>query len=404
MKKLTLLFVATLICSVGYGQKRSVTDLVPKNNVQLTSSSKTTQNATRAGNATIVLKVVSNMWGDGTGYQLLLDADANCFNTGSSLLVAGAVKCGMNYSTWFEHTLPANATTTANMVYEGNETTITVPAGNYGFLILNPDCPEGGVYVSGGGDNCDASNGYKAFLADYKYTFIIDGSDTYVYQGTTYDTECVTLTEQYIGTATANQTDIVAFFMTSPDDQTPVTGTINIAPTESFTFYPAVANLGPNDINLPVIVTMTGFSNSTITELESESLTWFNYPQGNTGITFSVADLNTLFGSATSKQICISITYQGDTDPSNNSSCITLTRTLTGVTTPVADNFNVYPNPAKGNANIYSAENSDVNIYDVTGKLVNNFKINAGETKSFRQTAGVYFVKVNGKIQKVIFE
>jgi hypothetical protein len=76
-----------------------------------------------------------------------------------------------------------------------------------------------------------------------------------------------------------------------------------------------------------------------------------------------------------------------------------------GISDIAANSFNVYPNPSTGAVNVSVKETSTVNVYDVTGKLVNTAHVNAGEVYTFTQTtAGMYFVNVNGNVQKVVVQ
>ena len=81
----------------------------------------------------------------------------------------------------------------------------------------------------------------------------------------------------------------------------------------------------------------------------------------------------------------------------------------TGVTAGVSNitpnTFKVYPNPSTGVFNVSVKETSTVNVYDVTGKLVNTAQVNAGEVYTFTQTtAGMYFVNVNGRVEKMVIK
>lgn len=68
------------------------------------------------------------------------------------------------------------------------------------------------------------------------------------------------------------------------------------------------------------------------------------------------------------------------------------------------NNVNIYPNPSTGLVNISVSEFSNVEIYDITGKMIDNFSINANETHSFTQSAGMYIVKINNEVQKIVIE
>ena len=91
--------------------------------------------------ATIILEA-HNVWNDGTGYQLLLDADHNTY--GSIIPTSGALTNGGDVPSSvydeFEYTVPVGADgslTTTNIVFDGTAT-ITIPAGTYDFCITNP--------------------------------------------------------------------------------------------------------------------------------------------------------------------------------------------------------------------------------------------------------------------------
>ena len=91
--------------------------------------------------ATIILEA-HDVWDDGTGYQLLLDADHNTY--GSIIPTSGALTNGGDVPSSvydeFEYTVPVGADgslTTTNIVFDGTAT-ITIPAGTYDFCITNP--------------------------------------------------------------------------------------------------------------------------------------------------------------------------------------------------------------------------------------------------------------------------
>ena len=97
--------------------------------------------ASQQQGATIILEA-HDVWGDNSGYQLLLDADATAY--GTIIPVSGPLTSSGNASAAtyaaFEYKIPQNAdgsTTTSNMVVDGS-VTITIPAGTYDFCITNP--------------------------------------------------------------------------------------------------------------------------------------------------------------------------------------------------------------------------------------------------------------------------
>ena len=95
---------------------------------------------------TIILNVPTDIWGDGTGYQLVLDADHNTY--GTTIPETGNFTAGTFAD--FEYTIPENAecnASTTTIVVNGNAT-ITIPAGVYDYVFLNPDPNSGTYYIA----------------------------------------------------------------------------------------------------------------------------------------------------------------------------------------------------------------------------------------------------------------
>lgn len=72
------------------------------------------------------------------------------------------------------------------------------------------------------------------------------------------------------------------------------------------------------------------------------------------------------------------------------------------------ENIIIFPNPSTGIVNIISTEYTLISIFDITGKIVAQYSVNANEDFSFTQTAGMYIVKSETKnkvtTQKLIIE
>ncbi|HTN37124.1 MAG TPA: T9SS type A sorting domain-containing protein [Arachidicoccus sp.] len=68
------------------------------------------------------------------------------------------------------------------------------------------------------------------------------------------------------------------------------------------------------------------------------------------------------------------------------------------------ENMLVYPNPATQFINVRVAAEGSISIYNITGRLVNKFKLTAGLNKINIQSlsSGVYFGKVNGQTVKFL--
>ena len=100
-----------------------------------------TRDVVPSGYAKVTLSA-GDIWGDGSGYQMLLDADANAF--GYIIPETGALTTGGNVddATYaeFEYKIPENADgalNTTNIVFDA-EVSILVPAGVYDWCITNP--------------------------------------------------------------------------------------------------------------------------------------------------------------------------------------------------------------------------------------------------------------------------
>lgn len=94
-----------------------------------------------------------DVWEDGSGYQLLLDADHTAYGTiipeQGALTTSGDVPAS-TYAE-FEYKIPENADgslTTTNIVFDG-AVTIQIPAGTYDYCITNPT-PGARMWIAGG--------------------------------------------------------------------------------------------------------------------------------------------------------------------------------------------------------------------------------------------------------------
>ena len=62
-----------------------------------------------------------------------------------------------------------------------------------------------------------------------------------------------------------------------------------------------------------------------------------------------------------------------------------------------SNGLNVYPNPTKGEITLKSTENTTVDIYDYTGKIIHSSEVVKGENKIDLSSspAGVYILKTD---------
>ena len=134
--------------------------------------------------ATVIL-TAGDVWGDGTGYQMLLDADANAYGTiipeTGGLTTSGNADASVYAE--FEYKIPENADgslTTENIVLN-NSISITIPEGTYDWCITNPT-PDDRVWISS--SNGPIPGRYDNYLFEkghvYEFTVTKNGSNDYV--------------------------------------------------------------------------------------------------------------------------------------------------------------------------------------------------------------------------------
>ena len=155
---------------------------------------------TQTQSATIILEA-HNVWGDGTGYQLLLDADATAYGTiiPTSGPLTSSGDADANTYAAFEYKIPQNAdgsTYTSNMVYDGS-VTHSIPAGTYDYCITNPT-PGDRIWIAA------SDNGRKdnfIFQEGYSYHFLLskDMNDQ-------HDTVSITVFNSSLSTPTVTTT------------------------------------------------------------------------------------------------------------------------------------------------------------------------------------------------------
>ena len=166
MKKFTLLAIAALISVVAFAQKpkqilRNAVPIAQSGYVQALKSVSEAQAqvllAKQAKTKRVPAKVeadpdyatvtltAGDVWGDGSGYQLLLDADATA---------CAAIQTDLADVPYedYEYKIPENADfspETSNVVFESS-VTIKIPAGTYDYVVTNP-WPGDRVYIAGNG-------------------------------------------------------------------------------------------------------------------------------------------------------------------------------------------------------------------------------------------------------------
>lgn len=151
--------------------------------------------------ATIILRT-DDVWGDGSGYQMLIDADATAYGTifpeSGSLTSSGDADPSVYAE--FEYKIPENADgalNTSNIII-ASQASIQIPAGTYDFCITNPT-PGDRMWIASGGGNVGGRHDDFVFEAGYIYEFYVhiggsnDATDLNITAGTFDWDEAITI-------------------------------------------------------------------------------------------------------------------------------------------------------------------------------------------------------------------
>jgi hypothetical protein len=124
----------------------------------------------------IVTLTAGDVWQDGSGYQMLLDADATAYGTiipTSGGLTTSGDASAATYAE-FEYKIPVNADgslTTTNIVMN-NSVSILIPAGTYDWCITNPT-PGDRMWIAAGYGNVGGRQDDYVFEAGSSYEFTV---------------------------------------------------------------------------------------------------------------------------------------------------------------------------------------------------------------------------------------
>ena len=129
-----------------------------------------------AQTATVILNVPSDVWGDGSGYQMLLDADATAYGTiipeSGGLTSSGDAPQSVYDE--FEYKIPENADgsmNTQNMISQG-QIAIEIPGGVYDWCITNPT-PGDRIWIASSNGNIPGRYDDYEFESGKTYTFTV---------------------------------------------------------------------------------------------------------------------------------------------------------------------------------------------------------------------------------------
>lgn len=148
MKKLILISIAMMLSCSIFSQNKP--------------------NEQKEGTATVIL-TAGDVFGDGTGYQLLLDSDAaTSENLYEETMQLGYVAIGYSYIQ-YEYTLPEGADGNGNNIVFNSSASITIPAGTYDYVVMNPSSNK--IWIANQfGTNSTLESGY-VFEAGKTYIF-----------------------------------------------------------------------------------------------------------------------------------------------------------------------------------------------------------------------------------------
>lgn len=125
--------------------------------------------------ATITL-VAGDVWGDGTGYQMLFDKTHSLYGTIIPTDGALSASCSGNETLYslFDYKIPVNADgncTTQNIVINGT-VSLTIPAGIYDWCITNPT-PDDRIWIASSQGNVGGRQDDYEFEAGKTYEFTV---------------------------------------------------------------------------------------------------------------------------------------------------------------------------------------------------------------------------------------
>jgi len=153
----------------------------------------------------IVTLKTDDFWDDGSGYQMLIDADHNTYGTTipTDYPLTDSGDADASVYNQFEYKIPENADgalTTTNIVC-GTSVTIVIPAGTYDWCITNPS-PNDKMWIASDNGNIGGRANDYVFEAGKVYEF-------YVHESGTEDAVDVTITDAPNGGSGSSEWTVV---------------------------------------------------------------------------------------------------------------------------------------------------------------------------------------------------
>ena len=237
MKRVSLLFLLVMSCILAMANNRATLNYDFESVVDpnartmegrhasaivtptVSHSSAIAEYTPNRGNVTVIL-TTDDVWSDGSGYQMLLDADATAY--GSIIPETGPLTSSGDASAAtyaeFEYKIPTNADgslSTTNIVLN-TSVSIEIPAGTYDWCITNPT-PGDRMWIASGNGTIGGRADDYTFQEGLIYEF-------HVYFGGQNDATDLTITDPNVPIITATPSPLVGGYITietsTRDEQT----------------------------------------------------------------------------------------------------------------------------------------------------------------------------------------
>lgn len=434
MKK-SLFFIGMVLCfgiansqvvnsrsnSVAEGQKQ----VVNPSHIPTTVKVSNPKDPIPSGYARIVL-TAGDIWGDGTGYQLLMDSNATAYGTTIPAIGALTDSGDVDATVYaeFEYKIPTNADgalTTTNIVLSSS-VTLDVPVGTIDWVVTNPT-PGAKMWIAGGG------RGNDLVLTDgfiYNFNLSLVGSgDTVAINIVNSNLPAPTVTWDFqdglmpnVFTIYNDQNTVEANVANFVDGWIAVTydeginyhaGATSwftaVAPADRWMITPMMNLTAGNHLQFdvksqdPLYLESMAVKISTTTKDKSAFTTTLWSQALVPGVfTTHTIDLSAYDGQDVFIAFILNSTdkFVGLVDN------IKFLGQVSGINNIETNNYSIYPNPANDIFNISGAQGAKLNIYDAIGRVVfqDNVKSDNQSISISNLNPGVYTVQVinNGQV------